>query len=231
VDSVTTKTEPVVEKPEQPTPTKPESTQQDDVPQYFELPTYSGGKVAVTEQQLIELAKLGHSKLEEDSKKSAPVTTPEDDDDTEPDIKAQLAALNKEHQDFKRSVENERTQNQVKMQLENSLNQLDIIKEDPDLKAPMSLLALAIQQTQPQYNIADATKIAAKQISGIYTRALTKAQEQAKVNKTVSNQMNGILRSEGGVPTLDKEKKFTPDDVRSGVSQRLMQEILNGAEN
>ncbi len=50
--------------------------------------------------------------------------------------------------------------------------------------------------------------------------------EKLKNGRLLDNSQSGIVRGAGGTPQIDTEKKYTPEDVRSGASRAVLQSLL-----
>lgn len=140
--------------------------------------------------------------------------------------------LNKEFQDYKAGQENEKRQAGTRLELNQAIDAFDIFKDEryKDIIPGAKAEALAIQSLSPRMTLKEAMANVVKDRMTFKKTIDAEWQEKIDKGKLVNNINSGISRGAGGVPQIDTEKKYTPEDVKNGTSRKILEELLSGGQ-
>lgn len=154
-----------------------------------------------------------------------------DTDELSTDQKIDL--LSKEIKELRAEQKQKEQETTVKEQRENfkrellaQANKFDITKDNESMASSVAAEVIARAQNS-RYDL-----------QTLYKKVVTERMEQIKKfmeiekdkhrsNSKVSAFLDNTVRSSGGVPQIDTEKKLTPADVKSGKSREMMTQVLN----
>jgi len=190
---------------------------------YIDIQSLSGKEHKVTSTEIYQLAQLGLQQIEE---KDSPTEVKEE---SVPDtLEEKHEALNKQFQELKTERDNDRVLIQTKTILDREVVKYDLVTDYPELVDSIKISALATQQLNPRISLIEAVKLAVADRQKFMVSVQERDKQRALDTTKVSNAMSGVARGGGGLPNIDKDKKFTPEDVKSGATQKILQELLEG---
>jgi len=140
--------------------------------------------------------------------------------------------LNQEFHEYKSKQEQEATNNRIQRDLNDAINSFDLFKNTeyaaliPGAKAE----ALARQSLNPRMSLKDAVAAVVEDRMKLIKAVETNSEAKYKNGRLLENSTKGIVRGPSGIPQIDSEKKFTPEDVVKGESLKALQALLNRGE-
>lgn len=195
-------------------------------PQLYPLQTPTG-TIEVTAQELLQLASFGAGKLAADREAKEKEQQPEKEEEF--DAETQITKLNEQIQSLKKEKETEKELVNIRSLLSANTEKFERLKNEPELAAAVNAIALSKWQTNPRFGLEHHHNETAKVIEKLISKEVEKEKEKIKgsvgANRRILNMTNSTVRS-SGVPTLDKEKKYTPEDIRSGAARRAFEDFL-----
>jgi len=229
-----------VEKEAKPQESTPEPTNKDQIDaegaKTITVQGLDGKDYNLSGTEAYDLMRLGIQQTIDGRKspKEEPVTEPA----AEQTIDEKYDELKAEFHAHKQGIENASRQRETLTALDREIGTFDVVKEiAAELPEVSELLtesiridALARQTINPRLTIADATRAAIVPFQKVYIGLQKSYEEKMKANGIVRNSMGGIVRSGSGIPTLDKEKEYTRQDVKDGTAMRTLQAILEQGE-
>lgn len=177
----------------------------------------------VQAKELLQLAQFGAMKVEEIQNKS---------DKDEPEVKDEELTseerLKKAEEKLAQMEQKEKQKeavNEINTALVTARRDHDKTKESEKLHNLISLVTLAKVNINPRLDYKTTYKESLADVLEYVNENVESEKEKGRANNKVRNSMMGVQRGSDS-PALDKDKKFTPDDIRSNASRRALQEFL-----
>jgi hypothetical protein len=174
------------------------------------------GPVAVTVNELTELAQYGYTQLANKQKQEQEPKEPKEDT---------IESLREEINQLKHGKEQEKSLAGINAQLMQVSQSIDATREDPEFAQSVAAEALARYNLNPRLNLQNTFKAVAKQRLKKLEKMIEKRQEKELANKKVKSSMTTTMRG-GGSPAIPAGKPRTAEDINSGASLRALREHL-----
>lgn len=174
----------------------------------------------------MQLAQLGLTELTKEKETDNKSTKNE----SELTLEDKYNKLNEEFKKDKEDREKREQQESIKIELNEAISSFDLFKEYPDSVIGAKAEALAIQSLNPRMSIKEAMGKVVEDRQKLIKAVDSRWEEKIKNGKLLDNSQSGIARGSGGIPQIDKEKKYTYDDVKSGATARVLADLIEGAQ-
>ena len=203
----------------------------------IKIPSFSGKEYDLSKEQLVEVARYGLTTLEKETtepeEKEEEKEEKEEDKLDENDYIGQLKLLNKRIEELQKDREKDKEERKKEKQADKEmrdqqalLNALDTesekyeeLRKDKDLKALIHKAVYAEIIGGNKNSVADIYK----QETDKLFKYLPKKEDNPKYADTkIAAMLQQITRGGSGIPNIDAEKKFTPEDVKSGKSKEAL---------
>lgn len=122
-------------------------------------------------------------------------------------------------------------QNQAILSATNrSLDKFDLTKNGNLITKKIRILGLARLQHNPRAKIEELIAEEVKDFMEIFDEQGKELENIRKANAKVAAAVTGVVTGPGGIPVVDKEKKFTPEDLRGTASREALRMVLEAKE-
>ncbi len=186
----------------------------------FEAP--DGSKHNLSPHDLLYLAQRGYDSIQSPAPtEPEPEPEPEDLSDSE-----KLDKINKEFTDFKQEQQAKETNQQVLMSLDQLTGNAAFVKEYPAFTDTLKLNTVVRQRAGDGRPIQSIFAEELKRLQDAVKTVEDAKEEKMKANGKAWNKLNNMSAAGGGMPQLETEHKFTPEDVKSGRSQNDIAQII-----
>ena len=177
----------------------------------------------VSEKQARQLIALGYDSLQ---KKAYSVTEPVKEEEPD-DVDARVARLEAELKGMKEKDRRKQQKKDIYNLLAAEAQKYELTKNNPKMAKSVEREVIAMS-VDPQNKFDFPTlfkRVTADRMEAIKT-ALEEQSRKTEGNSKIDALLNGAVRGGGGLPSLETDKKWTPQDVFDGKSRNLLAEIL-----
>lgn len=203
---------------------KTPDSNEDPASTYYQLSLPDGSVRSVKGSEIIELARYGYTKLEEEANPTEDVQQVSDDELT---TEERLKKAEEKLQQFELKNKQQEETNKMYTALNKARQTNSIAKENDKFHNLISVATLAKVNINPRLDYETAYKETLADALSVMEEV--KEQDKNKnINTTyLKNSTMGIQRGGEGGSLIDTTKKFSVEDLKSGASRSALREFLD----
>jgi len=190
----------------------------------------SGEVVNLRPEEFYGVAQYGYTKFQEEQNNR---NKPQNNNNTEPvelTTEDRIVQLQQKIESLEQGNVQREQHNQVLNTLAKLADSKELTKTNTKFADMAGALSLAQLNLNPRLNLEkvynDTVKLFEEVIA---SQSAAKVEEEVKkiaINNKVQHSMIPSIRGSGGTPSIDNSKKYTPEDVNTGVSRRALAELV-----
>jgi hypothetical protein len=186
----------------------------------------NGTQLSLSPKEIYEAAMWGLNKmLDEDKEPEKPNSKEKEEGDPE-EPTAKISKLEATIEQMQQERIAERELNNLNQQLNTQINKWDITKESPRLAKKISILVAARMQNNPKL---DLSTVFAEEVADFMEEEKSKkerAKEKETATKLVGANVSGLSKGGSGIPSIDADKPFNADDLKTNRSREAFRKYL-----